>query len=253
MRVLCIAPHADDEIIGAGGYMAKLAKSGHDVFVLILSDKSERHDYDPKFSKFLHACARKANKIIGVKDVFFSHLKEDRLDQSLSEVIVPIEMHIAMLRPSLVLMPHKGDVNQDHRAAFEAGIVATRTLGNWEDKYPEEELVGPVSSYMNHDRSARRYNVQKVMSYEVHSTTEQAPPGWGFDPNVFVDITDTLSLKLRAMACYTSEVEKFPFPRSLEGIKVAAKFRGMACSFDAAEAFVLKREIIFSSCEKKKE
>jgi LmbE family N-acetylglucosaminyl deacetylase len=247
MRVLVVAPHADDEVLGAGGYMAKLANAGHEVFVLIMCDRSEGHSYDPQLIGFLRDCALKANAILGTKAVFFAHLREERLDTSLSDVIVPIEKHIAMIRPSLVMLPHRGDVNQDHRAVFEAGLVATRTLGNWEDKYTENELRGAASPYKQKEKTARRYNVQKVLCYEVPSTTEQAPPGWGFNPNVFVDITDTLEQKVRALACYTSETDAFPFPRSLEGMRVVARFRGMAASFEAAEAFELKREIVFTT------
>lgn len=248
MRVLVVAPHCDDEVLGVGGYMAKLARAGHEIFVLIMCDRSEGHSYDPELIRFLHGCCRKACvNVLGCKDVFFAHLREERLDQSLSEVIVPIEKHIAMLHPSLVFLPHRGDVNQDHRAVFQAGLVATRTLGNWDRKFTDKELGAKASAYKQKEKTAQRYNVPKVLCYEVPSTTEQAPPGWGFDPNVFVDITDTIDLKVKALECYTSETDKFPFPRSSEGLRVVAKFRGMACAFEAAEAYELKREIVFDA------
>lgn len=251
MKVLVVAPHADDEVLGCGGFMAKLAKAGHEVHVLVMCDRSEGHSFDPQLVEYLQDCCRRANAILGVKQVHFAHLHEERLDRSLSEVIVPMERYIAWLRPTLVLIPHRGDVNQDHRAVFEAALVATRTLGNWEGKFEELAPSGSQppapTGYVQAEKTSRRYNVAKVMCYEVISTTEQAPPfgEWAFTPNVFVDVTDTIELKLQALSCYTSETDEFPFPRSLEAVQSLAKVRGVACALKAAEAYMLKREIVF--------
>lgn len=230
--------------------MAKLSKAGHEVNVLVMCDRSEGHSYQPRLIEHLHQCCRKACvDTLGCKNVFFAHLRDERLDAQLSDVIVPMERYIAMLRPELVFIPHRGDVNQDHRAVFEAALVATRTLGNWAGKFSEDELPPRPTGFKQSEKVNTRYNVQKVLCYEVLSTTEQAPPfaDWAFTPNVFVDISEEVDLKVKALECYDTEIDSFPFPRSAGGVRALAAIRGMACAVPAAEAFVLKREIVFDA------
>jgi len=247
-RAMVVAPHCDDEVLGVGGYIAKLSESGTEVYVLIMCDRSEGHAYQPRLIDYLHKCARKACcDVLGAKDVFFAHLREERLDTCLSDVIVPMEKHIALLRPDLLFLPWRGDANQDHRAVYEAGLVSSRTLGNWEDKFSDEELPPEPAGWTQANKQPGRYNVRKVLHYEVPSTTEQGPPlaEWCFNPNVFVDITGTIDKKVEALKCYDTEIAEFPFPRSEGGLRALAATRGMACAVAAAEAFVLKREIVF--------
>ena len=166
----------------------------------------------------LRRSLERACEILGVKDIFYGDLIDEKLDQSLVEVIKPIEKATEKFNPDVVFT-HHNDVNQDHRAIFEASLVAYRTL--WQNA------------------------VEKVLFYEVLSSTEQVPPRleWAFVPDVFVNISNWMEKKVMAMDCYPTEIDEFPYPRSAEGIRTLARYRGMAVHLEYAEAFMLKREI----------
>jgi LmbE family N-acetylglucosaminyl deacetylase len=225
MRVLTIAAHPDDETLGSGGTMARLAAQGHEVWVCILTDGvTARHQH----IDLQQECAIKAGDVLGVSNVVFCGLPDQRLDaMPLLEVITPIEKCIAQLEPHVVLTHFHQDANQDHRIAFQATLVATRPV------------VGT--------------SVEQVLCYETASSTEWAPPFSGsvFSPNVFVDITETLPRKLEAMRQYegtfAGEIRPYPHPRSYEALEAYARRHGAAAGVGAAEPFMLVRRLIGSS------
>ncbi len=220
--VLVVAAHPDDEVLGAGGTIARHTRRGDRVSVLIMTDgvTARHHVTEPQ-----KAAARKASRILGVRDVEFVDLPDQRLDSlPLLEVITPIARAIKDLRPEIVYTHHGGDANQDHRAVFAGTLVAVRPFGD-----------NPV---------------KQVLSYAVASSTEWGPPSasWAFLPNVYVDIQDTLEVKLKAFEAYRetfqSEVRPFPDPRSPEAVRTYAEATGIAVGMRAAEAFVLIRELV---------
>ena len=220
-RVLVIGAHPDDETYGVGGTIVRHINQGDEVEVLILTDGvTARHDItEPQ-----KASARKACSILGVEDVQFVGLLDQRLDAiPLLDVIKPISRLIEEVRPQVVYTHHRGDANQDHRAVFAATLVAVRPL------------------------SAN--SVERVLCYEVASSTEWAPPfpEWGFLPHCFVDISATLETKLQAIDAYRetyqSEVKPFPHPRSPEAVRIYAQQRGISVGMHAAESFMLIREL----------
>jgi N-acetylglucosamine malate deacetylase 1 len=220
-RVLVIGAHPDDEVLGAGGTIARHVQEGDEVCVLILTDGVTSHHNETALQK---AAARSACRALGTTDVRFVDLPDQRLDGlPLLEVIRPISAVIKDLRPDVVYTHHRGDANQDHRTAFAATLVATRPFGD-----------NPV---------------QRLLCYEVASSTEWGPPfaEWAFLPTVYVDISQTLETKIRAFEAYrdtfVSEVRVFPHPRSPEGVRVYALHHGIAAGMRAAEAFVLVREL----------
>jgi LmbE family N-acetylglucosaminyl deacetylase len=221
-RILVIAAHPDDEVLGVGGTMARHIQKGDQVSVLIVTDGvTARHTVtEPQ-----KMATRKACQILGVEAVNFANLPDQRLDAlPLLDVIEPIYTLVKELRPQVVYTHHRGDANQDHRRIFEATLVAVRPFGN-----------NPV---------------ERVLCYEVASSTEWGPPltDWAFLPNVYVDISPTLELKIQALAAYQetfqSEVKPFPHPRSSEALYIYAQQRGVTVGLPAAEAFVLIRELI---------
>ena len=221
MRILAIGAHPDDETLGAGGTLALHAARGDETFVMILADgvTSRHNEVDLQ-----ERCARRACDVLGVQDVAFGRLPDQRLDAlPLLDVITPIEDCIRRFRPDIVLTHFSQDANQDHRVVFRAVLVATR---------PVPEM-----------------GVKRVLCWETASSTEWAPPfpGSVFSPNVFVDITPTLPVKLRAMAsyadAYVSEVREYPHPRSYRALAVAARRHGAAVGVRAAEPFMLVRDI----------
>ena len=221
-KVLVIAAHPDDETYGLGGTIARHAREGDAVSVVILTDGVTARHNQIETQK---AAARRACAALGVGDVHFSGLPDQRLDDMpLLEVIEPIQQLVRELRPQVVYTHHRGDANQDHRAVFAATLVAVRPFG-----------INPV---------------ERVLCYEVASSTEWGPPfaEWAFLPNVFVNITATLDTKLRAVDAYQetfqSEVKPFPHPRSPEAVRIYAQQRGVSVGMHAAEAFMLVRELI---------
>jgi N-acetylglucosamine malate deacetylase 1 len=221
MRVLTLAAHPDDETLGAGGTTARLTRDGHEVWVCILTDGvTARHTHVEQQQQ----CAMRASEVMGVAHVSFCGFADEHLDaMPLIDVLTPIEKCIAEFEPHLVLTHFGQDVNQDHRVAFAATMVATR----------------PVAAS----------SVRRVMCYETPSSTEWAPPFAGsvFSPNVFVDITSTLSVKLEAMRQYSmtfsGEVPPFPHPRSYQALDAIARRHGSAAGLAAAEPFMLVRAV----------
>jgi LmbE family N-acetylglucosaminyl deacetylase len=221
MRILTVAAHPDDETLGAGGTMARFAARGDEVWVCILTDGvTSRHGH----IELQKECAVRATNVLGVSKVVFCDLPDQRIDAlPLIDVITPIEKCIGELQPDVVFTHFKEDANQDHRTVFAATLVAAR---------PVEEC-----------------SVRRLLCYEVASSTEWAAPFSGsvFAPNVFVDITSSLSTKLEAMRAYedtfSNEMRPYPHPRSYEAIEAYAKRYGAASGLASAEPFMLVRDV----------
>ncbi len=218
MRVLVIAAHMDDEILGMGGTIAKHVAAGDEVTVCVACKRAYNHRFDPVVVEEEKAAARRAATVLGYQDALFLDLRDELLDERLLDVVVPLEERVLKLRPEIVYTHHRGDSNQDHRAVFQASMIACRTIS--------------------------QHKVPRMMAYEVPSSTDQAPPfpEYGFLPNYYVDINQFLERKIEAMKAYTRELRQFPHPRSAKGIEVLAQKRGMEIGFQAAEAFVVLRD-----------
>jgi dTDP-4-amino-4,6-dideoxygalactose transaminase/LmbE family N-acetylglucosaminyl deacetylase len=220
-QVLVIAAHPDDEVLGVGGTIAQHVRQGDRVCVLIMTDGvTSRHNVVEPQKMAARECAR----LLGVQDLRLADLPDQKLDgMPLLEIIRPISKVISELSPEIVYTHHSGDANQDHRTIFSATLVAVRPFGD-----------NPV---------------ERVLCYEVASSTEWGPPfaDWVFLPNVYMDISETLDTKLRAFEAYRetffSEVRPFPHPRSCQALRIYAQHRGVSAGMQAAEAFVLVREL----------
>jgi N-acetylglucosamine malate deacetylase 1 len=217
-KVLIIAPHMDDEVLGCGGSIAKHKKSGDQTIVVFIAHRAYNHRFDERLNNIEKSHALKAKKVLGYDDAIFLDLPDERLDSALQNIIVPLEKHIAEIKPDTVYIPFKGDNNQDHRAVFDAARVVLRPVAN------------PF--------------IDRVYMYEVSSSTEQSPPlaETVFMPNFYVDIKKFIDRKLRAFRCYTTENRDYPHPRSEEALKVISKKRGIETGFEYAEAFMILRE-----------
>lgn len=217
--ILVVAAHTDDEVLGVGGAMAKHVALGDAVYVCSLCDRATRHKYDQKIIQDLRKMALRASHILGITQTFFCGLLDEQLE--LVKAVDHIEKYIADLKPDIIYTHHVGDANQDHATAFRATMIAARTTTNL-----------PA--------------VDKILCYEVPSSTEQSPPlaGYAFIPNVFVDISEVLPIKLKALRAYKTELAEFPHPRSISALSALAQMRGSQVGLKAAEAFVLVREVI---------
>lgn len=217
-RVLVIAAHMDDEVLGMGGTIARHVAAGDDVTVCITCKRAYNHRFEPKVVLEEKEAAIRAAKVLGYEDVRFLDLRDELLDERLLDVIAPLEECVSEVLPSVVYTHHRGDSNQDHRAVFQASLIACRAIS--------------------------RHKVSRVLAYEVPSSTDIAPPfpEYVFQPNVYVNIGGCLDRKIEAMRMYTRELREFPHPRSAKGIEVLAQKRGMEIGFPAAEAFMLIRD-----------
>lgn len=214
-RVLVISAHADDEVLGVGGTIALHFLNGDEVYLLSLCDRSMNHIRDGIEVERLRETLKKVSNILGIKEVIYGGLKDERLD--LIEAIDVMEKVIDEYKPNIIYTHSNIDTNQDHRTALHATSISTRTY-------------------------AKNF-VEKVYTYEVLSSSEQgAFYTRRFSPNVYVDITRTIEKKKQAMSEYKKELFAFPYPRSIEGIEALAKVRGMEIGVHYAEGFELIRE-----------
>ena len=219
-RVLVVAPHPDDEILGCGGTMARLVKEGHEVDVLVAT-----RGKPPAFSADSVAQVRsemaKAHALLGITRTHELDLPAAALDTvPAAEVNAAIGSVIDAVAPDTLLLPFLGDIHGDHAIVFQAAMVAARP---------------------RHDAAPSR-----VLCYETLSETNwYAPPVTpGFQPNVFVDVSTTLDRKLDAFRCFASQIRAFPEERSIEALEALARMRGATVHLRAAEAFVNIRQII---------
>jgi LmbE family N-acetylglucosaminyl deacetylase len=219
MKVLVIAAHPDDELLGLGGTIARHAAAGDEVTAVVVSEGASAR-YASGAEDQLRSSGRAAAAVLGVRDLRFLGLPDQRLDAGpIIDVIQPIERVVEEIGPQVVYTHHWGDINRDHRVVNEAVLVACRPVGV---RYPRSVLV-----------------------FETPSSTEwsSTDPSAQFTPNVFVDIGATIEKKLEAMACYASELRPAPHPRSLEALRSRAQYWGQIVGCDCAEAFVLVREV----------
>jgi LmbE family N-acetylglucosaminyl deacetylase len=221
--VLVVAAHPDDEVLGCGGAMARYADEGATVNVAFLADGVSSREAaviaSPELDERREA-ARAACRILGAQEPSFGDFADNQMDTvALLDVAKAIEELIAKYQPDTLLTHHAGDVNIDHQRIHQATVVACR---------PQ---VG--------------HPVRTLLFFEVPSSSEWQTPGSapGFAPNWFVDITATEARKLEAMAAYRRELRAWPHPRSLRGIEALARWRGATIGTNAAEAFVLGRQL----------
>lgn len=218
-KIIVIAPHPDDEILGCGGIMSKFVNDGKEVYVLVITRGTPKLYSDDRIVN-VRKEALDAHKILGVKETVFLDFHAPELDQtSLAEISMEISKVIKKFAIDTIYIPHRGDIHSDHRVVYNASLVAGR----------------PVNGS----------NVKNIFAYETLSETEWAAPFGddAFIPTHFVNVTDTFERKLVAMACFKSQLKPFPNTRSLEAIEALAKFRGATVGFTRAEAFMTVRTI----------
>ncbi|MCG3773186.1 MAG: N-acetyl-alpha-D-glucosaminyl L-malate deacetylase 1 [Nitrosomonadaceae bacterium] len=218
MKVLVVAPHMDDEALGVGGTIARHVKGGDDVHVCCVAHRVYNHQYDEKKNRVEIQCAQQAQAVLGYKELRFLNLPDERLDVCLQDIIIPLEGYLKEAQPEVVYINHRGDNNQDHRAVFQAAMVALRPASN--------------------------PGIRRILCYETPSSTDQAPalPETAFLPNSYINIESYLEKKIAAWRCYQTEMRAFPHPRSELAVNLLAQRRGIESGFSAAEAFVVLRD-----------
>ncbi|MFC7203579.1 PIG-L deacetylase family protein [Haloferax namakaokahaiae] len=214
--VLVIGAHPDDEVLGAGGTMAKHAAAGDEVHALIVTEGTTQQYDDDSIIEQKRDEARACADTLGIEAVHFGDLPDMRLDDVPHvDVNAVIESVVTDLEPDIVYTHSPHEVNLDHKAVYDSTLVATR----------------PATG------------VSRVLAYETPSST-----GWTggttsqFGADVYVDISGFVETKVDAFAAYQSETRVFPHPRSRESLSARATTRGSEAGFAAAEAFSLVYE-----------
>jgi len=217
-KILVIAAHPDDEVLGAGGTILKHVKKGDGVSILILSEGETSREGSVNIEK-RESEARKAAELLGAK-IFLEKLQDNQFDSlPLLKIVKVAEKYLDEVKPSIVYTHNPHDLNIDHRITFQAVLTACR----------------PKPGYF----------VKKILSFEILSSTEwQVKDGKNqFLPNVYNEITEFIDKKIEILEVYRQEVENFPHPRSKEGVKILAQYRGMEAGYKCAEAFQLIRQL----------
>jgi LmbE family N-acetylglucosaminyl deacetylase len=222
-RVAVVVAHPDDEVLGCGGTLRRHVLAGDDVSIIVLADGETSRDAATGSAEAIakrSTSAQRAAAILGAKHLEIHALPDNRLDgEMLLDLVKIVERHLRHIQPQVVYTHHAGDVNVDHRCVHEAVVTACR---------PQSGQV-----------------VETLLFFETPSSTEWQPPSSAppFVPNWFVDISETLDAKLKALNAYDHEMRDWPHPRSYRGIEHLARWRGATIGSDAAEAFILGRKI----------
>jgi len=222
-KILIIAAHPDDEVLGCFGTVARLIKEGYEAYTLILGEGKTSRDEQRVLEDrkediaLLNDEIEDANYVIGIKKVFIESFPDNRFDSvDLLDIIKVISQVKEEVKPDIIFTHYENDLNIDHQVTYKAVITATRPM--------QDECV------------------KEIYSFEILSSTEWNYP-LSFSPDTYFDISETIELKLEAMKKYTSELCVYPHPRSLEGIELNAKYQGMRVGKNHVEAFKTIRSL----------
>lgn len=220
MKVLVIAPHPDDEVLGCGGVMAKRAAAGDEVWVCIVSEGKEPM-YSREFIINEENEMKSAHQKLGVSYSIMLRFPTAKLDtvpqHELNDKLADV---VEMVQPEEVYIPHHGDIHRDHQIVADAAMVALRPN--------------------------REHKVGRVLAYETVSETDWNVPSQqnAFIPNVYENIDNHLCDKVNAMQAYKSQLQENPAARSISSIVSLATHRGNTVGMKSAEAFMLIREVL---------
>jgi len=209
MKILVIAPHPDDEVLGMGGTIKKLSKKNK-IILCVVSEGATAQYKDKKMIKVRRDSCKKTAKILGISQTIFLDYPDMRLNLSHLDINKKLEEIIEKYRPEIVYTAPKNDLNLDHQIVFNSTLVACR----------------PKSG------------VKQILCYEIQGNTKVP-----FAPNVFENIEKEFPYKIKGFKMYKSEIEEFPNPRSIAAIENLAIQRGIESGTRKAEAFELIRVV----------
>lgn len=217
MRVLVVASHPDDETLGCGGTMARLANAGAEVYALAVAchDVNTGDQEEPRscnrITEFADACA-----LLGVKQshILWQPHSRETLTHTQAYLVDAIEtsspLAIDVLEPDVIFMPVSNSFHQDHQVVHSAVFSACRFRG------------------------AGHFEPRCVLGFDGPEDSWRENPS---RHSVFVDISATAQTKFDALAVYSKQLKTYPHPRSMESIDVIDRSNGVACGTERAERF----------------
>ena len=219
MKTIVVAPHPDDEVLGVGGTLLRRKAEGAKVAWLIVTNISVETGWSEEKVRQRSDEINRVRELFCFDEVFMLNFPTTQLDRvPMSSLVTAVSDVFRSFQPTEVFVPHPSDVHTDHRIVFDAVASCTKWF-----RYP---------------------SIKRILAYETLSETDFClNTDAAFRPNVFMNIEQFLEGKLRAMSLYSSELGTLPFPRSHEAIRALAILRGVASGFEAAEAYMLLKEI----------
>lgn len=212
MNILVIAAHPDDEVLGMGATIKKLADKNDKIHLCVVSEGASAQYKDKKMINVRKEACIKSGKLLGISNFEFLEFPDMRLDSiSHLEINTKLEKIIHKYKPRIVYTTPYNDLNKDHQKVFESTLVVTR----------------PPSS-----------EVRKILCYEIPGLVKMP-----FQPTMYEDVTNQISFKIKAFKMYKTEVMKFPHPRSVKSIETLSVYRGIESGLKRAEAFHIIRHI----------
>jgi len=213
-----VVAHPDDELLGVGGTLLRHRDSGDKIFILILANgEDSRGQKISNPAKRLNYAKKVALKLGAT--LYMESFPDNAFDSvPLLEIAKKVEDVLFTIRPDIIYTHHGGDLNIDHRLTFEAVLTATRPI--------------------------LEKKVEAILSFETLSSTEwQVKDSKQFSPNYYIDISKYISKKKALLSIYKDELRDYPHSRSLEGVEVLAKYRGLESGMKSAEAFCIIRMV----------
>jgi len=215
--VLVVVAHPDDEVLGCGGTMFKLARAGVPVRSCILCADADARVHRPVLPR-LHRDTSEAQTLLGGLEPvggIFPNIQLNTVPHL--HLVQFIEEAIAASACDVVFTHHPGDLNNDHLETSRACQAAVRI-------------------------SQRRPGLTRVRAFfymEVPSATDWAlSPGPRFQADTYIEIgSEGVERKLEALRAYVGVMRPFPHPRCDEVIRGLAACRGGESGFHYAEAF----------------
>ena len=217
-KILIVAAHPDDEILGCGGTMIKL-KNTCDINVVFMTDGISARGVNDIKKKLRRKKCDDLFKYLKLKKPIFFDFPDNKMDEvPLLKIVKKLETLIQKIKPKTIFTHYSDCLNIDHKITSQAVMTACRPL--------------------------KDNSVKKILSFEILSSTEWAKfKNKGFEPNYFVDISGQFKKKIIEMKFYQKELRKYPHSRSLKAIESLARFRGVSSGVDFAEGFYLNRWI----------
>ena len=219
--VLVVAPHPDDETLGCGGTLLRHLAEGDQVHWLIMSTITTDAGFSLKKVESREKEIQQVANQYGFASFHQADFISTQLDTyPMSSLIDVASGYISEIKPDLLYLPYRQDVHSDHAAVFDAVLSCTKSF-----RYPY---------------------IKSVKVYETLSETEFSL-GTGdvqFKPNCWIDISDYIDRKIEIMTSFDGEMAPHPFPRSEHNIRALATLRGATAGFDAAESFMILKEVL---------
>ena len=217
MRILAVGAHPDDLEILCSGTLARYVAQGHHVIMarVCRGDKGHGELSHHKVAEIRDKEAGAAAEVIGAEAMSVGVLDcELYVNDDTMRRVVDL---IRITRPDLIITHHPDDYHGDHKAVTKLVLDAsfTATLPHFITSQPAHPIAPPI------------YFMDTVA-------------GIDFTPAEYVDITDTLDLKINAMARHESQItwlKEHHATDIFDFIETMARFRGLQCGVKYAEGF----------------